>query len=138
MDSTTPAEALSRRVEDVDFPNVSKIVFTAPFATFAPRKLSSFLSEKDFEDAMSHFRTMLEACAFDPSERLGSGYGYDQPERKALVTDGKDVSEDVGLHFTYDVCYLHFDEKSLPGTPCVCLAADRQTFLNHKSVLERL
>lgn len=84
---------------------------------------------------------MLEACAFDPSERLGSGYGgygY-QPERKA-VTDG-DVSEDVGLHFTYDVydvCYLHFDEKSLPGTPCVCLAADRQTFLNHKSVLERL
>ena len=102
------------------------------------RKLSSFLSEKDFENAMSHFRTMLEACAFDPSERLGSGYGYDQPERKALVTDGKDVSEDVGLHFTYDVCYLHFDEKSLPGTPCVCLAADRQTFLNHKSVLERL
>ncbi len=78
---------------------------------------------------------MLEACAFDPSERLGSGYAYDL-ERKE--TDGKDVSEDFGLHFTYDVCYLHFDEKSLPGTPCVCLAADRQTFLNHKSVLERL
>eukprot|EP00435_Cladocopium_sp_Y103_P040641 s464_g11.t1 len=99
------------------------------------RKLSSFLSEKDFEDAMSRFRTMTMSEV--RSEPYRSGSEQTAPSSEDQLADVRDVRNASAHHahnaqgakyrdVVFDVCYLHFDEKSLPGTPCVCLSTDRQ------------
>ena len=90
----------------------------------------------DFEDAMSRFRTMSEARS-----ELYHGSEQTAPSYKEQLADVRDVRNAGSTHHAhnahhaqtpkqgdvvFDVCYLHFDEKSLPGTPCVCLSTDRQ------------
>ena len=84
---------------------------------------------------MSRFRMMSEARS-----ELYHGLEQTAPSFEERLPDVRDVRNAGSTHHAYnahahtpklgdvvfDVCYLHFDEKSLPGTPCVCLSTDRQ------------